>query len=79
MKYKLIPFEVSENDSDKDIVLAIYKNHYAPIKKLDVFLGDHNKKYICRRCLSSYTSENMLTEHKPKCETIDITTIRTSN
>ena len=78
-KHKLIPIEISKNNSDSVIDLAIYKNHYVLIKKLDVFLGDHNKKYICRRCLSSYTSENMLVKHKPKCENNDITTIKTSN
>ena len=66
-KHKLIPIEVSKNESDKVIDLAIYKNHYVLIKNLDVFLGDHNKKNICRRCLSSYTSENMLIKHKQKC------------
>ena len=59
-KYKLKPIEISKNNLDRVIDLAIYKNHYVLIKKLDVFLGDHNKKFICRRCLSSYTSENML-------------------
>ena len=78
-KHKLIPIEISKNISDRVIGLAIYKNHYILIKKLDVFLGDHNKKYICRRCLSSYTSENMLLKHKPKCENNDITSIKTSN
>ena len=78
-KHKLRPIEVSENDSDRVIDLAIYKNHYALIKKLDVFLGDHNKKYICRRCLSSYTSENMLIKHKQKCANDIITTIKSSN
>ena len=48
-------------------------------EKLDVFLGDHNKKFICRQCLSSYTSENMLMKHKQKCGDDNITTIRTSN
>ena len=43
-KHKLIPIEVSKNDSDRVIDLAIYKNHYILIKNLDVFLGDHNKK-----------------------------------
>ena len=47
-------------------------------KKLNVFLGDHHKNFICRRCLSSYTSENMLMLHRPKCENNDITTIKTS-
>ena len=47
------------------------------LKKSNVVLGDHNKNFVCRRCLSSYTSENMLKIHKPKCEINDITTIRT--
>ena len=78
-KHKLIPIEVSKNNSDRVIDLAIYKNHYVLIKKLDVFLGDHNKKFICRRCLSSYTSENMLMKHKEKCGDDNITVIKTSN
>ena len=78
-KHKLKPIEISKINSDKTIDLAIYKNHYVLIKKLDVFLGDHIKKIICRRCLSSYTSENMLMKHKPKCENSDITSIKTSN
>ena len=44
-----------------------------------MFLGDHNKSYICRRCLSSYTSENMLMKHKQTCGDDIITTIKTSN
>ena len=78
-KHKLIPIEISKNSSDRVIDLAIYKNHFVLIKKLDVFLGDHNEKFICRHCLSSYTSENMLAKHKEKCEDDNITSIRTSN
>ena len=78
-KHKLIPIEISKKNSDRVIDLAIYKNHYVLIKKIDVFLGDHNKKFICRRCLSSYTSENMLMKHKEKCGDDNITTIKTSN
>ena len=78
-EHKLIPIEVSKNESDKVIDLLIYKNHYALLKKLDVFLGDHNKKFIWRQCLSSYTSENMLTKHKQKCGDDNIITIKTSN
>ena len=59
-KHKLIPIEIGENNSDRVIDLAIYKKHFFLIEKLDVFLGDHNKKYICRQCFSSDTSENML-------------------
>ena len=78
-KHKLLPIEISKNNTDRVIDLAIYKNHYVLIKKLNTFLGDHNKKFICRRCLSSYTSENMLIKHKARCENNDITSIKTSN
>ena len=69
-KHKLLPIEISKNNSDRVIDLAIYKNHYVLIKKLDVFLGDHNKNFICKRRLSSYTSENMLMRHKKNVEMI---------
>ena len=57
----------------------MYKNHYVLIEKLNVFLGDHHKNFICGRCLNSYTSEAMLILQKPKCENKDKTTIRTSS
>ena len=78
-KHNLIPIEISKNGSDKVIDLLIYKNHYAPIKKLNVFLGNHHKNFICRRCLNSYTCENALINHKEKCGEDNICTIRTSN
>ena len=78
-KHNLIPIEISKNESDNVIDLLIYKNHYALIKKLHVFLGDHNKSFVCRRCLNSYTCENALKNHKEKCGDDIICTIRTSN
>ena len=36
-RHNLIPIEVSKNNSDKIIDLAIYKNHYVLVKILDVF------------------------------------------
>ena len=77
-KYNLIPIENSKNGSDRVIDILIYKNNYALIKKLNVVLGDHHKIFICRICLNSYTKENILMLHKPKCENNDITSIRTS-
>ena len=46
---------------------------------MNVFLGIHNKIFICRRCSNSNTSQNMLMIHKPKCENNDITTIRSTS
>ena len=48
------------------------------LKKLNEFLGDHSKNFICRRCLRSHISESMLILQKPKCENNDFTTIRAS-
>ena len=76
-RHKLLPVEISRNNSDRVIDSSIYKNHYILMKKLDVFLGDHNKKFICRQGLSSYTSENMLLKHKEKSGEDNITTIQT--
>ena len=78
MKHSIIPIEISKNDSDRDIDLLIYKNHYALNRKMNFFLGDQIKNFMCTRCLTSFTSENMLTLQKQKCESFDITTIRTS-
>ena len=66
-KHKLIPIEISKNKSDKVIDLLIYKNHYVLIKKLNVFIGKNDCKYICRKCLISYTTNNMLIKHKKLC------------
>ena len=78
-KHNLIPIDISKNESDNVIDLLIYKNHYALIKKVHVFLGNHNKSFVCRRCLNSYTCENALINHKEICGNDNICTIRTSN
>ena len=57
----------------------IYKNGYALIKKLNVILGILKKVFICRRCLSSYTIENNLRNHKEDCGDYDICTLRISS
>ena len=78
-KHNLKPIEISKNESVNVIDLLIYKNHYALIKKLHVFLGDHNKSFVCRCCLNSYTCENALNNHKEKCGDDNICTTKTSN
>ena len=67
-KHKLIPIEISKNKSDEVIDLLIYKNHYVLIKKLNVFIGKHDSKYVCRKCLNSYTTHNMIVKHKKLCQ-----------
>ena len=67
-KYKLIPIEISKNESDKVIDSLIYKNHYVLIKKINVFIGKRDCKYVCRKCLNSYTIHSMLVKHKNLCK-----------
>ena len=47
-RHKLIPVEVNKNTADRVIDLLNYENHHALIKKLNAFLGDHYKTFICR-------------------------------
>ena len=77
-KHKLIPIEISTNKSEKVIDLLIYKNHYALIKKLHVFLGNHNSQFVCRRCLSCFKVENVLENHIERCNQQEITFINVS-
>ena len=88
-KHKLVPIEISKNifqcsecsdkmycnecNSKKVIDLMIYKNHYVLIKKLHVFLGKQDCRFVCRRCLSCFKYENVLLKHKYKCEQQEIT------
>ena len=65
-KHNSIPIQISKNESDRVIDLLFYKNHYAPIKNLHVFLSDRHKNFICRRCLNSCTSEYLLVIQKVK-------------
>ena len=78
-KHNLIPIEISKNESNKVVDLLIYKNHYALVEKLHVFLGNDNESFVCRRCLNSYTCENALINHKEICGEDNICTFRTSN
>ena len=78
-KHNSILIEIDKNESDKNIDLLIYKNHYALNKKIHVFLGKHNKRFVCRGCLSSYTNGSTLINHKKESGDDNICAIRTSN
>ena len=78
-RHKLLPIEISTNDSDRVTDLLIYKNHYVLIKKLHIFLGNHNCNYVSRRCLKYYTSQDVLIKHKQQCGELDISSLRLRN
>ena len=46
-------------------------------EQLHLCSGNHTCKFVLRNSLSSYTSENVIMEHKQRCEQQKITGIRT--
>ena len=78
-RHKFLPFEISKKESDRIVDFLFCKNHYVLIKKLHLFLGTHNCKYVCRRCMSPYSIQNIRTKHKQRCDQQEITSVRTSN
>ena len=60
--------------------LLIYKIHYSLIKKTHKLLGIQNCNFVCRKCLNSYTNQNVSVEHKQQCdEQPEVTSIKNSN
>ena len=41
---------------------------------MNLFLGNHNCNYVCRRCLEPY----VFIKHKQQCDEQDITSVRLS-
>ena len=78
-KHQLIPFELSKNNSNRFVDLLIYENLHVLVNKLHIFQGNHNCKFVCRRCSTSYNSQIVLLQHKQRCEQQEITNIRASN
>ena len=56
-----------------DLLLLIdnNKSHYIYIKDFDRFMSHktryENKKWFCKSCLQSFSSENVLIKHKENC------------
>lgn len=50
-------------------------SHYCWIKNLDHFLGSIskfcNRRFYCRRCLHGFTTQELLTQHRPYCTKFD--------
>ena len=55
------------------------KNHKVLIEKRNVFLGEHVSKSNFGRCLSSYSSQNVLIRHNQRYEQQETASIRVSN
>ena len=49
------------------------------MKKINVILGSHNCNYVCRKCLNSYTNQDVLVNHIQKCGQQEMTPINLGN
>ena len=78
-KQRLKPIEKSKNESEEFFDCLISTHHFALIKGLLVFSGKLNFSFFYRRCLSSYSCQNVLLKDKQCCSQQEITSIGTSN
>ena len=64
-----------ENSMDLLLVIDENKSHYVYIKDFDRFMfhktKNKNKKCFCKSCLQCFSSNNVLTEHKKVCLSIN--------
>ena len=64
-----------ENSMDLLRVINENKSHYGYIKDFDRFMfhktKNKNKKYFCKSCLQCFSSENISTEHKEVCFSVN--------
>ena len=75
-KHESIPIEISKKKCDKIFDLFFYRKLYVLIKNYIGFLGKHESKFVCRRCLNCILSKNVLLKHKQRCELQEITSIK---
>ena len=63
-KHRFLHMEFFLKNSHRVVASIIYKNHYVPVEKGHVFSGNQICRFVCGRCLSSYTSQKTLIKHK---------------
>ena len=75
----IFPVHISDQTfkSSIDLLLLINddKSHYVYIKDFNTFMfhktKNKNKKWFCKSCLQCFSSENVLTQHKEDCLSIN--------
>ena len=65
----LTPIHINKNYLQSQIDLLLFENHYCLITKLHCLLNkDSHMKWVCRRCLTAFSSENTLSQHIDRCQ-----------
>ena len=63
------PIHINKNYLQSQIDLLLFENHYCLITKLHCLLNkDSHMKWVCRRCLTAFSSEDILSQHIDRCQ-----------
>ena len=72
----LTPIHINKNYLEPQIDLLLFENHYCLITKLHCLLNkDSHMKWVCRRCLTAFSSEPVLVDHMERCINQQLTNI----
>ena len=64
----LTPIHINTNYDQPQIDLLLYQNHYCLITRLHCLLNkDSHMKWVCRRCLTAFSSQPVLIDHMERC------------
>ena len=64
----LTPILINENYLQPQIDLLLFENHYCLLTKLHCLINkDSHMKWVCRRCLIAFRSEQIIFGHTPRC------------
>ena len=75
----LTPIHINKNYLESQIDLLLFENHYCLITKLHCLLNkDSHMKWVCRRCLTAFSSEDILNQHIDRCQKQQPTNIKFS-
>ena len=65
----LTPIHINNNYLQPQIDLLLFENHYCLITKLHCLINmDSHMKWVCRRCLTAFSSEDTLSQHIDRCQ-----------
>ena len=68
-KTVLTPIHTNTNYDQPQIDLLLYQNHYCLITKLHCLINkDSHMKWVCRKCLTAFSSEDILSQHIDRCQ-----------
>ena len=65
----LTPIHINKHYFQPQIDLLLYKNYYCLITKLHCLINkDSHMKHVCRRCLTAFSSQQVLIDHIDRCQ-----------